>query len=163
MLNQIDFRHILVSLLDTRGRLSRGGLWLTYFGALGFALVTLPLLALFAFLLVIVWVPAMVVLLLGLIRRLHDRGKSGWLLLPVYGAWLLSVLIVFGFGVPPGEGSLGFIAVVAMGLFFVGGLWLLIELLLLPGTPGPNRFGPDPLQSEGGGALRQALALLGRR
>ena len=28
---------------------------------------------------------------------------------------------------------------------FIGGIWLFIELGLLPGTPGPNRFGPDPL------------------
>jgi uncharacterized membrane protein YhaH (DUF805 family) len=27
----------------------------------------------------------------------------------------------------------------------VGGIWLLIELGFLRGTPGPNRFGPDPL------------------
>lgn len=26
----------------------------------------------------------------------------------------------------------------------VGGIWLLIELGFLPGTPGPNRFGPPP-------------------
>lgn len=29
----------------------------------------------------------------------------------------------------------------------IGGLWLLIELGCLRGTVGPNRFGPDPLQS----------------
>jgi uncharacterized membrane protein YhaH (DUF805 family) len=28
---------------------------------------------------------------------------------------------------------------------FIGGLWTLIECGCLPGTPGPNRFGPDPL------------------
>jgi len=27
----------------------------------------------------------------------------------------------------------------------VGFIWFLIELGCLPGTPGPNRFGPDPL------------------
>lgn len=27
----------------------------------------------------------------------------------------------------------------------IGGLWLLIENGLLRGTPGPNRYGPDPL------------------
>jgi len=27
----------------------------------------------------------------------------------------------------------------------VGPVWLLIECGFLPGTPGPNRFGPDPL------------------
>lgn len=28
---------------------------------------------------------------------------------------------------------------------FIGPIWLLIELGFLRGTPGPNRFGPDPL------------------
>ena len=30
----------------------------------------------------------------------------------------------------------------------VGPLWLLVELGFLPGAPGPNRFGPDPLAQE---------------
>jgi uncharacterized membrane protein YhaH (DUF805 family) len=29
-----------------------------------------------------------------------------------------------------------------------GGLWLLVELGFLRGTPGPNRFGPDPLADQ---------------
>jgi uncharacterized membrane protein YhaH (DUF805 family) len=28
---------------------------------------------------------------------------------------------------------------------FVGAIWILVELGCLPGTEGPNRFGPDPL------------------
>jgi uncharacterized membrane protein YhaH (DUF805 family) len=27
---------------------------------------------------------------------------------------------------------------------FVGAIWFLVELGFLPGTPGPNRFGPPP-------------------
>jgi len=30
----------------------------------------------------------------------------------------------------------------------VGFIWFLIELGCLPGTPGPNRYGPDPLGAE---------------
>jgi uncharacterized membrane protein YhaH (DUF805 family) len=36
------------------------------------------------------------------------------------------------------------------GIPLVGTLWLLIDLTLLPGTPGPNRFGPDPLAADDG-------------
>ena len=36
---------------------------------------------------------------------------------------------------------------------FVGLLWIWIELGLLRGTVGPNRFGPDPLRSEIGDTL----------
>ncbi len=53
------------------------------------------------------------------IRRLHDRDMSGW--------WYLGA-IVASF-IP----FVGFIANIA-----------LLVLMCLPGTPGPNRFGPDP-------------------
>ena len=32
----------------------------------------------------------------------------------------------------------------------LGPLWLLVELGFLPGTPGPNRYGPDPLTAQMG-------------
>jgi uncharacterized membrane protein YhaH (DUF805 family) len=53
------------------------------------------------------------------IRRLHDRDMSGW--------WYLG-LTVAGF-IP----LIGFAASIA-----------LFVLMVLPGTAGPNRFGPDP-------------------
>ncbi len=28
---------------------------------------------------------------------------------------------------------------------FIGGIWLLVECGFLQGTPGPNKYGPDPL------------------
>ena len=31
----------------------------------------------------------------------------------------------------------------------VGGIWMLVENGFLRGTPGPNRFGPDPLAADG--------------
>jgi uncharacterized membrane protein YhaH (DUF805 family) len=34
---------------------------------------------------------------------------------------------------------------------FIGLIWYIVELGFLPGTPGPNRFGPDPL---GGSSVR---------
>ena len=30
----------------------------------------------------------------------------------------------------------------------IGGIWMLVELGFLPGTEGPNRFGPDPLAGQ---------------
>ncbi len=53
------------------------------------------------------------------IRRLHDRDMSGWWYL---GAVIGSMIPIAGFLV-----SIAFLV-----------------LLALPGTPGPNRFGPDP-------------------
>lgn len=53
------------------------------------------------------------------IRRLHDRDMSGW--------WYLGAIV----------GSMIPIAGVLVAIAF-------LVLLALPGTPGPNRFGPDP-------------------
>jgi uncharacterized membrane protein YhaH (DUF805 family) len=105
----------------------------------------------------------MVLLLLAMIRRLHDRGKSGWSLLAVYGPMFSVILIGRVLQVPPGEGALGLAMGVLFAIAMVAGLWFLVQIFVLAGTPGTNRFGPDPLQSEGGGALRRAIALLARR
>jgi uncharacterized membrane protein YhaH (DUF805 family) len=57
---------------------------------------------------ILLW-PAVVVA----IKRIHDRGRSGWFYLVM------------------------FIPVVQ--------LWPAVEIMFLPGTKGPNRFGPDPV------------------
>jgi len=53
------------------------------------------------------------------VRRLHDRDMSGW--------WYLGVVVA---------SMIPFVG-------FIAGIAFLV-LMLLPGTPGPNRFGPDP-------------------
>ncbi len=53
------------------------------------------------------------------VRRFHDRDMSGWW----YLGFIVASMIPF----------VGFIASIA-----------LLVLMFLPGTPGPNRFGPDP-------------------
>lgn len=55
----------------------------------------------------------------AVVRRLHDRNMSGW--------WYLALVLV---GLIP---VLGWLASIA-----------LLVLMLLPGTEGDNRFGPDP-------------------
>jgi len=40
----------------------------------------------------------------------------------------------------------------------LGAIWLLIETGFLPGTPGPNRFGPNPLDDAGAGRATSATA-----
>jgi uncharacterized membrane protein YhaH (DUF805 family) len=54
------------------------------------------------------------------VRRFHDRDMSGW--------WYLGFIVA---SIIP---LVGFVATIA-----------LIVLMALPGTAGPNRFGPDPL------------------
>ena len=53
------------------------------------------------------------------VRRLHDRDMSGW--------WYLGFIV--GSLIP----IVGFLVSIAY-----------LVLMALPGTPGPNRFGPDP-------------------
>lgn len=53
------------------------------------------------------------------VRRFHDRDMSGWWYLGLFLAGLLPLV--------------GWIASIALLVF-----------MLLPGTPGPNRFGEDP-------------------
>nr|WP_245649155.1 DUF805 domain-containing protein [Sphingomonas mali] len=80
-------------------------------------------------------------------RRLHDTDRTGWwLLLPVI-PYVIGLVIMLG--AAAGQ-NLGLIAV--GGIFSLIGLVGAIVLLVfycLPGTPGPNRFGPDPLGSTG--------------
>lgn len=69
------------------------------------------------------------------VRRLHDRNMSGWwLLLPLISL----VLGILGGNTGPGQSPV--IAILTFGLCLV---YLII--LCMPGTAGPNRFGPDPL------------------
>jgi len=53
------------------------------------------------------------------VRRLHDRDMSGW--------WYLGAIV---------GGMIPFVGILISLGFLV--------LMALPGTPGPNRFGPDP-------------------
>lgn len=93
----------------------------------------------------VTWVSTLALVLISIvantIRRLHDRGKSGW--------WVVLFLIapnaLFAFaqymaGVQPGDLPYGLhIAVLALMA------WSFVELCCLRGTIGDNRFGPDPL------------------
>ncbi len=77
-------------------------------------------------------------------KRFQDRDKPG--VTALYGlvpVLIASLLQAFGLtGTPNEPNALGWICnLVTMGV----GLWFLIELGILKGTPGPNRFGGDPL------------------
>lgn len=67
------------------------------------------------------------------IRRLHDIGRSGWWMLLFglpYLGWMVSIE----------SGSQSVIAAIALLL----GSVILLVLLVQPGTPADNAFGPDP-------------------
>lgn len=64
---------------------------------------------------IVIFIPSIAIV----VRRLHDRDMSGWW----YAGLIVASFIPF----------VGFIASIAF-----------LVIMLLPGTPGPNRFGPDP-------------------
>ena len=74
------------------------------------------------------------------IKRLHDRDKVGWWAVPfiILPALLSSAASDL---VTPFAGS---VLYACSGLLL---LWGFVELACLRGTHGPNKFGPDPLQS----------------
>lgn len=73
-------------------------------------------------------------------KRLHDRGKSGW--------WAALVLLAFVVVWPNPDGFFDFLGVLAL-------IWAAVELAVMTGEEGANRYGPNPLKpapSYGAGA-----------
>jgi uncharacterized membrane protein YhaH (DUF805 family) len=66
-----------------------------------------------------------------LAKRLHDRGKSGW--------WAALILISIGVVWPHATGPFDFLLILVL-------VWAVVELAVLPGEQGANRFGPNPLK-----------------
>ncbi len=94
-----------------------------------------------------------------LVKRIHDRGKSGWTCLLLYipvvlfsillVAWLAGAIAAVAtgatFAIPP-LGALGIIVIV-LGIMSVAvSLWFFIEFGCMRGTIGANRYGPDPVR-----------------
>ena len=91
----------------------------------------------------ILFAPLLVASFCIVVRRLHDRGKSAlWAVIFTFGP--------FGLTAPPellGRAASP-LAVLGAGLAALAGLilalWSCIELGVLAGQKGPNRYGPDP-------------------
>jgi uncharacterized membrane protein YhaH (DUF805 family) len=72
------------------------------------------------------------------IKRLHDRNRSGW--------WMIPFIVATGLYGQFGHWLGGTWTAALIGLaVFVAFIWGLVEMYYLRGTRGPNRFGPDPL------------------
>lgn len=94
-----------------------------------------------------------------LVKRMHDRGKSGWLVFCVIvPALALAISAVLWLGpevrkvaagaAPPADlplGTWGACALVSAIILLGVEVWFFIEFCCLRGTMGANRFGPDPL------------------
>jgi len=90
------------------------------------------------------------------IKRIHDRGRSAYFLVPLY---LFSLALIFSQSLDWSQGirwlitnqlkdSLPFEAYVLAAFFVVMliySLWMLIELGIKKGAIGESKYGPDPL------------------
>lgn len=65
-------------------------------------------------------------------KRLHDRGRSGW--------WSLLILVAFIAVWPQPEHFLDF-------MFCLVIAWAVVELGVMGGEQGANRYGPNPLKT----------------
>jgi uncharacterized membrane protein YhaH (DUF805 family) len=85
------------------------------------------------------------------VKRLHDRDRSG--------LWAIAILIVnrlayayyglffgFSFGADVSIAKELLLVILAVALSLLQ-TWVVIELVFLMGTDGPNRFGPDPTRT----------------
>ena len=145
MMNTLDS---FAALFDPRGRMSRRsyhrrliGMLLLFFVSGSVAILAASLDARFTGLaIVVVSVAGIAVLLMvATIRRLHDRGRTGW--------WMLPDVITTLAGFAPLE-TLADVypwPVIAATLAMTGfNLWFFVETICRRGTPGPNRYGPEP-------------------
>ena len=85
------------------------------------------------------------VLFIGLalaVRRLHDRDKSAWWLVPFWLAPFACFATAQLLTEQTGEGGIAAAGAVLAGLAL--DLWALVELGFRRGSTGPNRFGPVP-------------------
>jgi len=141
---------------DPRGRLNRAKFWLffaIYYGTgVAFVAIVLSISAAelrgtAAIAINVAMTAIAIAMLAGAIivpiKRLHDRGKSGWWWIGYLCAPAI-VMVPLVTLAPKADLPPGFLAsFVAAG--FVFGVWIFIELGALRGTVGNNRFGPDPL------------------
>lgn len=86
------------------------------------------------------------------IRRLHDTNRSGWWLGGYYLLYAVYMAMAFSAVMPaamdpsaapePNMGSLGMTMILGLALFIY--FIVLLVFYVLPGTSGPNNYGPDP-------------------
>jgi|GEM_PF-777992 uncharacterized membrane protein YhaH (DUF805 family) len=141
---------------SAKGRISRSQYWLKYFlpvfvvgvilnliaAAGGEALKFLPSL----FQLLVLW-PGIAVL----IKRIHDRNKSGWLVWILYGPLILAILfgammvIAIAAGDPKMTAAMGTITGICGVVAVIVAIWFFVEFGCMRGTVGANRYGADPV------------------
>lgn len=89
------------------------------------------------------------------VRRLHDRDKSGWWLLAFYVPYAAMLVTNPAMrGDPTAAPALGSAAIAGvLALIMLAVCITLLVFYCLPGTPGDNRYGPNPYGEGAGGTV----------
>jgi uncharacterized membrane protein YhaH (DUF805 family) len=136
--------------ISFQGRLNRKPYWLMSLVLVGIGIVAFIVIGMFAAMLTVFWVLGVPLLIAFLwasmsiaARRLHDRNKSAWWLLlyqglPMLLSLLRSLLELSG---PASTGPANLLGLISFAIT----MWVLVDLGIMKGKPGPNRFGDDPL------------------
>lgn len=74
-----------------------------------------------------------------LVKRIHDRDKTGWMAANYWGPWAVAT----GLSLVP-QWGLGGLKIILDIATTVVGVWYLIEFGFLDGTQGKNAYGPSP-------------------
>ena len=84
-------------------------------------------------------------------RRLHDTNRSGWwVLILVVPYFIMGILM--GMSMASGDVT-GMASAGIVGLVALAGAIAMLVFMVLPGTTGDNRFGPDPYAGDAGSAV----------
>ena len=81
-------------------------------------------------------------------KRFHDRGRSAWFA-GAPAAVMLVKSVLDAFQVTGVAGSFTWVDYAFAGVQLAIGIWFIVELGMLRGTPGDNAYGPDPLRPAG--------------
>jgi len=86
------------------------------------------------------------------VRRLHDTNRSGWWLLLLVPYVVSAIMMVrsMAAGSAVGFGSAGVLGLIGLACCIV-----LLVFYCLPGTPGDNRYGPNPYGAGAGPAAAE--------
>ena len=139
---------------DFSGRAPRAEFWwfyllmiVAYFVAMIVdSLVGIELMGPYGLLTCLIALALIVPSLAATVRRLHDTNRSGWwILIAVVPYFIMGVMMgmAAASGNMAGMASAGIVGLVALA----GGIAMLV-FMVLPGTKGDNRFGPDPYAGE---------------
>lgn len=77
-----------------------------------------------------------------MVRRLHDTGRSGKMLIPLIVLEIIFLILAVGTGIAPTM-AMSILLVVTGILFLAVVVWVFV-LTVKPGDIGPNRYGSDP-------------------